>query len=121
MVVTDVAVSKRVLFRWKNVEDMLQIVLKRDLYDRVFTSRKMTQFPLCAWKGMTLVHNKRKKIEPRIKFNHVICDTLSFWAPNGSNSLLAFTILPLLMQNADEHSHAFVTRPVELISQCWTT
>lgn len=28
MVVTDVAVSKRVLFSWKNVEEMLQIVLK---------------------------------------------------------------------------------------------
>ena len=28
MVVTDVAVSKRVLFSWKNVEEMMQIVIK---------------------------------------------------------------------------------------------
>ena len=70
---------------------------------------------------MTLVYNKRKRIEPSIKFNHVICDTLSFRAPNGSNSLLAFTILPFSMQNTDVHSHVFVIRPVELISQCWTT
>ena len=34
MVVTDVAVSKRVLFNWKNVEETLQIVLKSNLHHR---------------------------------------------------------------------------------------
>ena len=34
MVVTDVAVSKRVLSSWKNVEEMLQIVLKSNLLYR---------------------------------------------------------------------------------------
>ena len=70
---------------------------------------------------MILVYNKRKMVERRIKFNHVICDTLSFWAANGSNSVLVVTILPFSMKNANVHSHVFVIRPVELISQCWTT
>ena len=70
---------------------------------------------------MTLVYNKRKRIEPSIKFNHVISDTVFSGPPTGRIHYLAFTILPLSLQNADVHAHAFVIRPVELISQCWTT
>lgn len=49
MVVTDVAVSKRVLFSWKNVEEMLQIALKSIICVLVFTSCKMKQFPLTSY------------------------------------------------------------------------
>ena len=49
MVVTDVAVSKRVLFSWKNVEERLQIVLKSIICVLVFTSRKMKQFPSISY------------------------------------------------------------------------